>query len=114
MKVKASRNFNIFFLFCHDMAETLPFDQWSLAKDMNVLAETMFPEAFIQFVTPSDNGLDQWQVRYNKNRYEYGDYGVKFETYPKKRCYTEAQVRKAIPKALDAALVDLDIAELLL
>ena len=117
MKVKASeREFGVYGMFLHDQGpQVSPFCQWSLALQMNMLAEQAFPELYVRFVCPDDSGLSQWSVRFGPSRYDCGDDGEpKFETYPKGRVYDERAFRMSLPAELDEVLGEMDDAELTL
>jgi hypothetical protein len=114
MKVKAKvGEFNVYDLFVEfESTEVGPFGQYYLAKALNEWAERKYPDMFVEFVSPDDSGLSQWNVRFHEKRYEYGTQGVKFETYPKRRVHGERDLRRHIPAALDEVLLDLDEEEL--
>jgi hypothetical protein len=112
MKVKAKqREFRLYHLFLHDHESTsvYPFDQWSMAKRLNELAEDMFPEMLVVFVSPDDSGMSQWNVRFSKDRYDTTFNGeTKYQMYPMPRVYSEREFRRLLPKELDKALKELD------
>jgi hypothetical protein len=112
MKVQAKeREFSIFDLFCHDheSVNVRPFSQWALAAALTTMAEELYPEYFIQFVCPDDSGLGQWNVRFNKNRYDYdNDNNPKYTLYPMPRVYDERAFRRLLPAELDEVLLELN------
>jgi hypothetical protein len=113
MKVRAiEREFNIFEIFCHDdeMSSTRPFDGWEMARVLNEKAEELYPDRYVWFVCPDESGLGQWNVRFNKDRHDYGDGlgDVRFKTYPMPRVYDERAFRRLLPAELDEVLLELN------
>lgn len=116
MKVRAAeRQFNIFELFIHDheATEVRPFCQWTLQQRLNELAEAQFPDSYVFFTCPDDNGLSQWNVHFNKDRYDYDSQpGVKFRTYPQPRVHSVKDFLKLIPRELETILRALENVEI--
>lgn len=116
MRVRAKqRDFNIFELFLHDNEATsvTPFSQWDLAKKLNEMADDMCPEMFVQFVSPDDSSLSQWNVRFSTDRYDTDDHGEpKYQTYPTPRVYDERVFRRMLPPELDELLLELNKADI--
>jgi hypothetical protein len=119
MKVQAKqKEFNIYNLFLHDNgeAEVTPFDQWSLAKKLNELAQGITSwSMFIDFVSPRDSDSSQWQIRFNKSAYDTGEDGrMRCKVYPTTRVYDERSFRRNIPVELDEVLMELDKVDIVL
>lgn len=116
MKVKAKvREFNIFSLFLHESndSDVSPFDQLSLERWLNEHVSSAFPDVFVQFVSPMNSSLGQWNVRFNENAYDYGDDGRNnFDTYPMPRVYDDKAFRKLIPAKLKEVLLELNKIEI--
>ena len=109
MKVTVKQEFSIFSLFTDDFPYGLEVNEDTLARainkefeDYDVQYKQLKPFTHVKVLTTDDCGLSRWLLETKK------DYNEEPVFYPKKRVYTAAEARKAIPAAIRRVLERLD------
>ncbi len=108
MKVSASMEFDIFQLFCHDWPYGLTIKEGELSHRLNKELQNMYLTDYriVDLLDMRDCGLDRWLIRIVTWKDKNDD--DENTIYPKKRVYTVAEAKKAIPAPIRRVLEKLN------